>query len=202
MEHLLIAPGERYDVMLVVSGEPGSEATLWNDPYERGHDTGAADPLPLARILVSSEAPLPDRVLPDSFPGIERLQDGVADEHIALDESLRDGEQVFTVNGETYPDVPPIALPLGELRRIEVQNLSPMDHPFHVHGTFFQILEADGKPLPEGAIANKDTVIVPQTSTLKLALSFDEPGAWMYHCHILEHAEGGMLGEINVENAE
>jgi FtsP/CotA-like multicopper oxidase with cupredoxin domain len=35
-------------------------------------------------------------------------------------------------------------------------------------------------------------------STLKLVAQFDEPGAWMYHCHIPEHAEGGMMGEIHV----
>lgn len=69
-------------------------------------------------------------------------------------------EQVFTINGETYPDVPSMELPLGEVRRLEVQSLSPMDHPFHVHGD------------------------------------------WMYHCHVIEHAEGGMLGEIEVGEAD
>jgi FtsP/CotA-like multicopper oxidase with cupredoxin domain len=197
-EHLLIAPGERYDVMLLVTGDPGSGVTLWDDPYDRGHDTGAADPLPVAHVVVEDEAPLGDRTLPDAFPAIERLANGDSDVHIELDEGLRDGEQVFTINGETYPDVPPISLPLGEVRHLEVQNLSPMDHPFHVHGTFFQVQAANGSPVPDDALAQKDTVIIPQMSTLKLAIRFDEPGDWMYHCHILEHAENGMLGEINV----
>jgi FtsP/CotA-like multicopper oxidase with cupredoxin domain len=198
-DHVLISPGERYDVLLIVSGEPRTEVTLWDDPYDRGHDTGAADPLPIAKMRVSDDEALSDRVLVDSFPPIERLPDGSADAHVELDESLRDGEQVFTIDGETYPDVPPIDLPLGEVRRLEVQNLSPMDHPFHVHGTFFQVLEAGGVATPVDALANKDTVVVPQMSTLKLALRYDEPGDWMYHCHILEHAEGGMMGEIKVE---
>src|SRR5690349_19238965 len=41
----------------------------------------------------------------------------------------------------------------------------------------------------------QDTIIVPAMSTLKLASRFDEPGHWLFHCHILEHAEGGMMGE-------
>ena len=73
-----------------------------------------------------------------------------------------------------------------------------MDHPFHLHGTFFQVLSTNGEATPS-TLANKDTVIVPQMSTLKLVARFDEPGGWMYHCHVLEHAEGGMMGEISVE---
>jgi FtsP/CotA-like multicopper oxidase with cupredoxin domain len=198
-DRLLLAPGERYDVMVIVSGDPGSEATLWDEPYDRGHDTGGADPLPLAKVAVTDDAPLDGRVLPDSFPAIERLPDGSGNEHIELDEMLREGEQIFTINGETYPDVPPITMGLDTVHYLDVRNVSPMDHPFHVHGTFFQLLEAAGTPTSADALANKDTIIVPQMTTLRLAIRFDEPGGWMYHCHILEHAELGMMGEIQID---
>ena len=46
---------------------------------------------------------------------------------------------------------------------------------------------------------NKDTIIIPAKSDVKLVSRFDEKGHWMYHCHILEHGEGGMMGEIHVE---
>lgn len=197
-ERLLIAPGERYDVIVFVSGAPASEATLWNEPYERGHDTGEDPPLELAKVAVTEEDALAGRVAPGDFPEIERFEDGDVEHRVDLDEGIRAGEIVFTINGETFPDVPVIEMPLNALRRLEVRNLSPMDHPFHVHGTFFQVLEAAGVPTPADALANKDTVIVPQTSSLKLAVRFDEPGGWMYHCHVLEHAEGGMMGEIDV----
>jgi FtsP/CotA-like multicopper oxidase with cupredoxin domain len=198
VDRLLLAPGERYDVMVIVTGEPGSEVTLWNEPYDRGHDTGEADPLPLANVAVTEEAPLDGRALPDSFQPIERLPDGASDEHIELNEMLRDGEQIFTINGDTFPDVPPIAMRLDTVHHLDVQNASPMDHPFHVHGTFFQLLESAGMPPSAAALANKDTIIVPQMTTLRLAIRFDEPGRWMYHCHILEHAELGMMGEIQI----
>jgi FtsP/CotA-like multicopper oxidase with cupredoxin domain len=41
----------------------------------------------------------------------------------------------------------------------------------------------------------KDTINVPQLQTVRFAVKFDAPGRWMYHCHILEHAERGMMGE-------
>jgi FtsP/CotA-like multicopper oxidase with cupredoxin domain len=74
-----------------------------------------------------------------------------------------------------------------------------MDHPFHLHGFFFQVQEKNGAVVPLESAGNKDTIIVPGKSTLKLLSRFDEPGMWMYHCHILEHAEGGMMGEVHVE---
>ena len=85
------------------------------------------------------------------------------------------------------------------VRILELKNESEMDHPFHLHGFFFQVLEKNGVPQPLASMGNKDTIIVPALSTLKLVSRFDEPGHWMFHCHILEHAEGGMMGEIHVD---
>jgi len=197
-ERLLISPGERYDVVLVVHGEPGTRTTLVNEPYERGHDTGKENPIPVADFIVAAETPLSGRTLPRVFPELERLQDGPVDQRLVLNEGLRNGDLVFTINDATFPDVPLIDLPAGSMQRIEVKNDSEMDHPFHLHSTFFQVLATNGEATAPERLANKDTVIVPQMSTLKLAARFDEPGGWMYHCHILEHAEGGMMGEIDV----
>jgi FtsP/CotA-like multicopper oxidase with cupredoxin domain len=61
------------------------------------------------------------------------------------------------------------------------------------------VLERNGRPTGSDELANKDTLVVPMKSTLKLVARFDEPGMWMYHCHILEHAELGMMGEIHVQ---
>lgn len=74
-----------------------------------------------------------------------------------------------------------------------------MDHPFHIHGVFFQNLATNGLATQPEAIVAKDTIIAPKMATLKLVARYEEPGAWMYHCHIPEHAEGGMMGEIHVQ---
>jgi FtsP/CotA-like multicopper oxidase with cupredoxin domain len=199
-ERLLVSPGERYDVALVVAGQPGEESTLTNEPFDRGHDTGMEAPLPVARFVVDDQPALADRVLPAAFAELERLPDGPPDHELELDEGLIDGTLAFTINGATYPDVPLVTVPAGDVRRLEVRNLSEMDHPFHVHGTFFQVLRTNGVATPVESLANKDTVIVPKMSTLELVSRFEEPGRWMYHCHIFEHAEGGMMGEITVSD--
>ena len=72
-------------------------------------------------------------------------------------------------------------------------NETDFAHPFHLHGYFFQVL--DDARVPEW----KDTISVPSKSELKIAVKFDErPGMWMYHCHILDHAEAGMMGHLHV----
>lgn len=169
-----------------------------NEPYERGHDTGAELPLTMARFPVSDEQALAGRVVPTAFPEIERLPDGSVDHEFVLDEGIVDGTLVFTINGATYPDVPSVSVASGEVRRLLVRNVSEMDHPFHLQGTFFQVLRTNNAPMPVEALANKDTVIVPQMSAVEVVSRFDEAGRWMYHCHILEHAEGGMMGETDV----
>lgn len=198
VERLLVAPGERYDVMLIASGAPGSEIELMTEPYERGHDSGKSPPMRVARVSFPTDAPLAGRALPSSFPAIERLPTATKSVPIALDETTKDGELVFTVNGSVFPDVPKVMVERGGVRVLDVKNESEMDHPFHLHGFFFQVLEKNGVGVPLESSGSKDTILVPAKTEMKLVSRFDEPGMWMYHCHILEHAEGGMMGEIHV----
>jgi FtsP/CotA-like multicopper oxidase with cupredoxin domain len=198
-EHLLIAPGERYDVMLIPHGVPRTEVTLVSAPYDRGHHTDDEPPLSLAKFRITDEPPLSPRALPVAFAPITPMPDGAIDETVVWGEGIQNGELAFTINGAMHPHVPPIAIARGAIKRLEVRNDTEMDHPFHIHGVFFQNLATNGQPTPLAALVAKDTIISPQMSTLKLVAQFDEPGAWMYHCHIPEHAEGGMMGEIHVQ---
>ncbi len=193
-ETLLMAPGERYDVVLIPNGQPGSAVTLWNDPYSRGHDSGAAAPHALATVRLAQAAALTGRSLPSAFPNVEKLPAVAADIPVALGEKFDDnGELVFTINGQVYPDVPVVQTANGSIHTMGVSNESDMDHPFHLHGFFFQ------RQNDTGTLKNKDTIIVKAHESLELTARFDEPGKWMYHCHILEHAEGGMVGELHVQ---
>ncbi len=198
-DRVLIAPGERYDVMLVVSAAPGEKLELTNEPYERGHGTGEDPPMRVATLRVSKQPALEGRVLPAAFPDIEALPAQPVDFPIVLNEAMVGADMTFTVNGKAFPDVPTLSVPNGSLRVLGVSNESEMDHPFHLHGFFFQVLAKNGVPMGPEAPANKDTIIVPAKGSLDLIARFDEPGMWMYHCHILEHAEGGMAGLIQVE---
>jgi FtsP/CotA-like multicopper oxidase with cupredoxin domain len=73
-----------------------------------------------------------------------------------------------------------------------------MDHPFHLHGFQFQVLDRNGTPEP--VVAWKDTVNLRKKDVVRIAVKLDDfPGMRMYHCHILEHEDAGMMGMIDVE---
>lgn len=197
VDTLLISPGERYDVMFVAPATPTTIAVT-TEPYDRGHGSGEAPARPVMTLAVSGEA-IDGRALPDAFPEIERLPSASGDLGVELDEKIEGENVTFLVNGSSYPNVAPLKASRGEVRALSVVNKTEMDHPFHLHGFFFQELSRNDVAVPRDRLANKDTIIVRAKATLRLVSRLDEPGKWMYHCHILEHAEAGMMGELHVE---
>jgi len=108
--------------------------------------------------------------------------------------SLRRGVD-FLVNGERHHQDRPVRV--GELQVWDIVNKSLMDHPFHLHGFFFQVLSVNGEP--PAFRSWEDVVNLPPRSTTRIAwMPDDRPGDWMYHCHILEHHEAGMMGHFEV----
>ena len=79
----------------------------------------------------------------------------------------------------------------------QIENVVAMDHPFHLHGFQFQVLDRNG--VPEPYLSWKDSVNVPKHSKVRIAIRFEHfPGKWMYHCHILDHEDMGMMGILEV----
>jgi len=108
--------------------------------------------------------------------------------------SLRRGLD-FLVNDEMHHTDRPVKV--GELQVWDVVNASLMDHPFHLHGFFFQVLSINGEA--PAFRSWEDVVNLPPRSTVRIAwMPEDRPGKWMYHCHILEHHEAGMMGHFDV----
>ena len=111
--------------------------------------------------------------------------------------SMKNGIDFLVNNALHHHDKP---VKVGELQVWEISNTSLMDHPFHLHGFFFQVLEVDGKPAE--FLAWKDTINLAPKSKVKIAwLPDNRPGRWMYHCHILEHHEAGMMAHFDVVDA-
>jgi FtsP/CotA-like multicopper oxidase with cupredoxin domain len=101
----------------------------------------------------------------------------------------------FVINRERHHHDKPVKA--GELQVWDVINTTLMDHPFHLHGFFFQVLSVNGEP-PSWR-SWEDVVNVPPRATVRIAwLPDDRPGSWMYHCHILEHHASGMMGHFEV----
>ena len=101
----------------------------------------------------------------------------------------------WLVNGETHHHDAPVKV--GELQVWDIVNETGMDHPFHLHGFFFQVVAIDGAPTPTGRGRTRSTSSARAAVTIAFRAD-DRPGEWMYHCHILEHHAAGMMGHFEV----
>ncbi len=118
---------------------------------------------------------------------------------------------VCTIDGQVYRHEAvgqgghgehPVAatLTLGKWVRLRFWNDSFRLHPMHLHGVFFRVVARDGRPVAEGHW--RDTVLLRPKETVDIALLPRDPGLWMMHCHILEHAESGMMSLFAVVEDE
>lgn len=199
-DSILLVPGERAEAVLVPQGEVGSVFLLSALPYDRmicgGQCETSASPLLRIEIVeTGGEA----RTLPTKLAEIEAIDVSAAVEHtVAMTQDERNGSGAFGLNNQLYPEDPfSIHASVGETHVWTIDNRTDYDHPFHLHGFRFQVLEQDGtKP----AFAEwKDTLNLPMQSTARIAITFDDrPGMWMLHCHILGHAELGMMGMLHL----
>ena len=107
----------------------------------------------------------------------------------------------FLINGAAFDmNRVDVIAKAGQVELWEVANQADMDHPFHVHGTQFQFVERErgGVVSKPAFLAWKDTVNVARGETVRFLLRQDRPGPRMYHCHILEHEQLGMMGIVDV----
>ncbi|CUA96188.1 multicopper oxidase family protein [Thiomonas bhubaneswarensis] len=113
------------------------------------------------------------------------------------------GEKLFSINHH-HMEMTRIdqRLRLGATEIWEVVNQGHMAHPFHYHSTSFQILSRNGSTPPAHEAGWKDTVLVRHGETVRLIARFDQPAGdahpFMFHCHILEHEDNGMMGQFTV----
>lgn len=195
---VFLAPGDRVDVLVDIGLAPGDRGALRAEPYERGHAQGVFAPIDIFTLAASTDAALPVLSPYSHSRVIEPLHvAGVAPREITFDEDLSGSTVTFFVNGETYPDVTPVPASVGQVQVWDLVNLSGMAHPFHLHGFFFQIVERDGVPVSDPTW--EDTFELRGEERVRIAFRPDDrPGMWMFHCHILEHVHGGMMGILDV----
>jgi blue copper oxidase len=109
----------------------------------------------------------------------------------------------MTINGRSM-DMERIdeRVPLGAIEIWSISNATPLSHPFHIHDIQFRILDRDGVPAAPHERGLKDTVMVDPGETVRVITRFedfaDPNHPYMYHCHILEHEDAGMMGQFVV----
>ena len=96
-------------------------------------------------------------------------------------------------NGAAFPATEPLVAEVGDLVRIRIGNLGPMDHhPIHLHGYAFEVVYTDGGPVPKAARWPETTVLVPVGSVRVVEFVADAPGDWAMHCHMTHHVMNQM----------
>jgi FtsP/CotA-like multicopper oxidase with cupredoxin domain len=209
---LEIAPGERYDIAFTAdSGEnftledhidmPGAKYMKMDVVYanakgEMADHPEASDVVNLMNLGEKEQGPFS---LNDSFD-VEYKMD------LGSTMNKENMEMEYTINNETYPDVPPLKIDEGDLVKVTLTNKKGGDdpaavHPMHLHGHFFQVLIRNGKTV-QGAPIIKDTLNVKPGETYVVAFEADTPGNWLFHCHDLHHATAGMLQLVKYNNFE
>jgi FtsP/CotA-like multicopper oxidase with cupredoxin domain len=146
-------------------------------------------------IETVADAPVTPEPIPSDLRTIEILDvNGIEQRSLELTIAITSTVEMG-INGIPYWKTKPLEAALGETQVWRIVNNTDFSHPFHLHGYFFQV--QDAARVPEW----KDTINVPTKSEVTIAVRFDDrPGAWMYHCHILDHAEAGMMGTLVVRD--
>lgn len=215
LQELLLTPAERAEI--VVNAPDGRLRTwLVAEPYDRGA-MGRLAGLSARRMLADIDlVTSPEKLaIPEKLRSIEPLGAPTA-EHVAAFSDFVDLEaeppaniyerptdMMFLVNGQEY-DMERIDVEgrLGEVEEWTLVNASSMgmDHPFHIHGGHFQILERsfEGSTTPEPYLAWRDTVNLRAGESARIRMRITEPGLRMFHCHILEHEDLGMMGNLMI----
>lgn len=112
---------------------------------------------------------------------------------------FRETRQVWAFNGvANLPEAPLFSASQGETIIVETVNDTAFAHAMHIHGHHFRIIERSGSSVDEG-MPWRDTFMIGPTQTTRIAFVADNPGKWLYHCHMLEHAAAGMNTWFEVE---
>ena len=104
---------------------------------------------------------------------------------------------VLTFNHKAFPATEPLVAEMGDLVRIRLGNLGPMDHhPIHIHGFKFEVVETDGGRVPKSARVPETAVLVPVGTCRVIEFVADNPGDWAFHCHMTHHVMNQMGHDI------
>lgn len=196
VKDVLLANSERVELLVRGVGAPGSRTALQSLPYDRyDPHTRPPDwdrPRDLLTLQVATSPPVTSPPIPDVLRRVEPLDPAraTATHVIVLSQGLINGRTMDMERVDVHAR-------LGATEIWRIENVVGMDHPFHLHGFRFQVLDRDG--VPEPFRSWKDTVNVPKHSVVRVIVRYaDYPGDWMFHCHIMDHEDHGMMGILEV----
>ena len=210
VEEVLLFPGSRADLLVTASAgtsilrtlsvDRGSAGAMMGSNSSSDEDlatlTVAGASAPAAAAVPRQPAPRDLRVA--SLSGRRTLTLAMGGNGMGGNGMGGGGMMGFTIDGKSFdPARVDTAVAAGAIEEWTLRNTSPMDHPFHLHVWPMQIIEQSGQKT--AAPRWQDVVNVPARSSVRVRIAFDDfTGKTVYHCHILDHEDRGMMGLIEV----
>jgi FtsP/CotA-like multicopper oxidase with cupredoxin domain len=209
---VVIGPAMRVDLVIDMTGKPGDAVTV-SDVFYEGLEYRLID---LAYAADGMRTTVPDWSM--DLPGNPLADPDInaATRHQivfnggmmgmmmgggmgSMMEQMRQGN-MWSINGEAatgHMMDPLLVLPRDTSHVFEMDNQTAWHHPIHFHGHTFRVIARNGQPTRHREW--QDTVLMAPEERVEIAFVADNPGDWMFHCHILEHQAAGMMGVIRVD---
>ena len=215
VEEVLLAPGSRADLLITTRA---GTSTLQALPYDRGTamvsgmgsagaGSGSGGSVKDLMMLVVAGAPAPTVAALSPRPAVRDLRGAEVSTRRTLTLAMGmgmgmmgmgSGGSAFTIDGRSFvPDRVDQTVASGAVEEWTITNTSQMDHPFHLHVWPMQVLTVAGRAIDEPTW--HDVVNVPAGGSTVVRIAFEAyTGRTVYHCHILDHEDNGMMGVIEV----
>lgn len=197
VKDILLASSERVEILVRGTGPPSSQSELQTLPYDRYmQQTRPSDwnvTHALLTLRYSDAAPVPTVNIPTALRVIPTLDTtkATATHVLVISQGLINNQMMDMHRVDVHAN-------LGATEIWQLENVVGMDHPFHLHGFQFQVLDRNG--VPEPFRSWKDVVNVPKHESVRFIVRYmDYSGKWMYHCHILAHEDHGMMAVLEVK---
>ena len=213
LKSLELAPAERYEILVDLSDrEPvilktlaGAGNTTHGPMRMLGMGEEASLLLIDPRSASESKREIPAQLVaePDWFQTARAKTERTVALQMQMMSGMGGHNEAMLINGQAF-DMRRIDFRLkpNQFELWKVQNHSSLEHPFHIHNTQFRVLSRNGQPVPAQERGLKDTVIVRQREEVRILMPTgpytDERIPYMFHCHILEHEDAGMMGQFLV----
>ncbi len=231
LTRLLLAPGERAEILIDFSGMNGETVYLksyaselqngiygaTNPGMGAGMTMNGYNPNPLngsdfniIQFTIITQSTNPITAIPSNLVTVTPIPAGNSNitrtltfTPVTMGPNQLNGD--FLINGSTMDlDVINYSVPLNNTEIWELTNQSAISHPFHIHDVQFNILTRNGVAPPVNEQGRKDVVLVKPQETVRFIAKFEDFTSdtvpYMYHCHLLTHEDGGMMGQFIVTN--
>lgn len=196
-----LGPGMRIDLALKVPAVGSEELSLRNGPLRLATIKSVASSEPAAEwppALPPNPVAEPDvakaETLRFNFEWAAALA-SPADEAAGRYKYWQINGQAWDINDKTCADRPIAKLKKDGHYIFVLRNMAQYQHPIHLHGLIFKVLDSNRRKIEP---YYTDTFLLGKNETARIAFVADNPGVWMFHCHVIDHMETGLMAAVEI----